>query len=78
MRVKIVLRDKESGQYYRGQSQWVKNGYDALTFQNIIEAEAFCRSNNLTGLQLIQQSGYFHRALRHVQPASEAKAISSP
>jgi len=67
MRVKIVLRDKQSGLYYRGQAHWAKNAYDALTFSNILEAEEFCRSQNLTGLQVIQQSGYFHRPLRYAQ-----------
>ena len=65
MRVKIVLRDEQSGLYYRGDAHWVKNGYDALTFNNILEAEEFSRTQNLTGLQVIQQSGYFHRPLRY-------------
>jgi hypothetical protein len=64
MRVKIVLRDKQSGLYYRGHAHWAKNAYEALTFNNILEAEEFSRAHNLTGLQLIQQSGYFHRPLR--------------
>lgn len=79
MRVKIVLRDKESGRYYRGQSQWVSNAYDALTFQNILEAEEFCRIHELGGMQLIQQSGYFHRPLRYRRDGGAArtpKAIS--
>lgn len=63
MRVKIVLRDKQSGLYYRGQLHWARNAYEALTFNNILEAEEFCRSQNLTGLQVIQQTGYFHRPL---------------
>jgi hypothetical protein len=67
MSVKIVLRDKQSGMYYRGQANWARNAYDALTFNNILEAEEFCRSQNLTGLQVIQQSGYFHRPLRYAQ-----------
>ncbi|HWN96839.1 MAG TPA: hypothetical protein VNT99_17555 [Methylomirabilota bacterium] len=75
MQVKIVLRDRESGQYYRGHSQWVKNGYDALTFQNIIEAEEFCRTHHLPGMQLIQQSGYFHHPLRHVPSALERSGV---
>ncbi len=65
MRVKIVLRNKDDGRYLRGAGEWVTNAYDALTFQNIIEAEEFCRSHGLAGLQLIQQSGYFHRPLRY-------------
>ena len=65
MRVKIVLRDKESGRYYRGPSEQVQNAYDALTFQNILEAEEFCRAHNLMDFQIIQQSGYFHRPLRY-------------
>ena len=76
MRVKIVLRDKESGQYYRAHSQWVSNAYDALTFQNIIEAEEFCRTHNLEGLQLIQQSGYFHRPLRYAPESPRAEFVS--
>lgn len=65
MRVKIVLRDKQSGQYYRDDAVWATNAYDALTFNNILEAEAFCRAHQLEGVQLIQQSGYFHRPLRY-------------
>jgi hypothetical protein len=65
MRVKIVLRERDSGKYYRDNAQWVSNPYDALTFQNIIEAEEFCRTHGLVDLQLIQQSGYFHRPLRY-------------
>jgi hypothetical protein len=76
MRVKIVLRDGESGQYYRDRTQWVSNAYDALTFQNILEAEEFCRTQNLTGLQLIQQSGYFHRPLRYAGKADEKTTAS--
>jgi hypothetical protein len=63
MRVKIVLREKDSGRYFRGHSEWATNAYDALTFQNILEAEEFCRTHDLTHLQVIQQSGYFHRPL---------------
>jgi hypothetical protein len=70
MRVKIVLRDRISGKYFRGPGEWVSNAYDALTFKNIIEAESFCRSHGLNGLQVIQQSGYFHRPLRYAKPAS--------
>lgn len=65
MRVKIVLRDKQSGLYYRNHLHWARNAYDALTFNNILEAEEFCRTENLTGLQVIQQTGYFHRPLRY-------------
>jgi hypothetical protein len=65
MQVRIVLRDRESGLYYRGPLQWVANPYDALTFRNILEAEEFCRSQVLQHLQLIQQSGYFPRPLRY-------------
>ena len=67
MRVKIVLRDKQSGMYYRCEEHWAKNAYDALTFNNILEAEEFCRSRNLTQLQVIQQTGYFHRPLCYTQ-----------
>ena len=75
MRVKIVLRDKQSGLYYRSEAHWAKNAYDALTFNNILEAEEFCRSENLTGLQMIQQVGYFHRPLRYTQhpPATQTE-----
>ena len=59
--IRIVLRDRESGLYYRGAKEWVTNPYNALTFRNIIEAEEFCRSHSLGDLQLIQQSGYFPR-----------------
>jgi hypothetical protein len=72
MRVKIVLREKESGRYFRDHAQWVTNAYEALTFQNILEAEEFCRVHQLKGMQFIQQSGYFHRPLRY----SPAKAVN--
>ena len=75
--MKIVLRDKESGRYYRGHSHWVSNAYDALTFQNILEAEEFCRMHNMTGMQLIQQSGYFHRPLRYAQRNLEPNTTPS-
>jgi hypothetical protein len=71
MRVKIVLRERDSGKYYRGDAQWVSNPYDALTFQNIIEAEEFCRTHGLTDLQVIQQSGYFHRPLRYAPKSAK-------
>lgn len=61
MRVKIVLRDRSTGLYYRGDRHWVRNGYDALTFSNVLDAEAFCRARGLKDLQLIQQQGYFFR-----------------
>lgn len=65
MRVKIVLRQKESGRYFRDHGHWVSTPYDALTFQNILEAEEFCRLHDLREMQFIQQSGYFHRPLRY-------------
>ena len=68
MQVKVVLRDRETGQYYRSHLQWVTNPYDALTFRNILEAEEFCRTQSLLHLQLIQQSGYFPRPLRYARP----------
>ena len=68
MRVKIVLRDKESSRYYRGPAELVHNAYDALTFQNILEAEEFCREHSLADVQIIQQSGYFRRPLRYSRP----------
>jgi hypothetical protein len=61
MRVKIVLRDRSSGLYYRGERDWVRTGYDAMTFSNIIDAEAFCRAHHLGDLQFIQQQGYIFR-----------------
>lgn len=61
MRVKIVLRDRSTGLYFRKERDWVRNGYDALTFANVLDAEAFCRAHGLTGLQFIQQQGYFFR-----------------
>jgi hypothetical protein len=64
MQVRIVLRDPETGLYYRAASQWARNAYDALTFCNIIEAEAYCRVHALRGLQCIQQSGYFFSGRR--------------
>jgi len=73
MQVKIVLRDKESGQYYRSHRQWVTNPYDALTFRNILEAEEFCRKQALGNLQYIQQSGYFPRPLRYA--AEKARIV---
>ena len=72
MQVKIVLRDRESGQYYLSHLQWVTNPYDALTFRNILEAEEFCRTHGLQYLQLIQQSGYFPRPLRYAAAKSKA------
>jgi hypothetical protein len=71
MRVRIVLRQPESGQYYRAHGECVGNAYDALTFANILEAGEFCRAQGLTQLQVIQQSGYFYRAPRY-QPAQPA------
>jgi hypothetical protein len=65
MQVKIVLRDRESGRYFRSALEWVTNPYDALTFQNILEAEEFCRARSLHQVQFIQQSGYFPRPLRY-------------
>jgi hypothetical protein len=76
MRVKIVLRHRATGLYYRGEHQWVRNGYDALTFANIIDAEAFCRGNSLSELQIIQQSGYFFRTPSY-KPDEPACAQSS-
>lgn len=64
MQVRIVLRDPQTGLYYRDVNQWARNAYDALTFYNIIEAEAYCRVRGLNGLQCIQQSGYFFNARR--------------
>ncbi len=66
MQVKIVLRDKQSGQYFRRSGEWVTNPFDALTFRNILEAEEFCRCERLHTVQLIQQSGYFPRPLRYI------------
>jgi hypothetical protein len=64
MQVKIVLRDRVSGLYYRGENEWVGNGYEALTFSNILQAESYCQSRGLLHLQFIQQSGYFVRGAR--------------
>jgi hypothetical protein len=64
MQVKIVLRDRHTGLYYRGENSWVGNGYEALTFGNILDAESYCRRHGLTDLQFIQQSGYFARGAR--------------
>ena len=73
MQVRIVLREKKTGRYYRDRDQWVSNAYDALTFQNILEAEEFCRHHALSDLQLIQQSGFFFRSLKY-RPAPVATA----
>ena len=76
MQVRIVLRDPDTGLYYRSPEAWARNGYDALTFSNIIEAETFCRTRGLRGLKCIQQSGYFFARQRHpnagwrLEPAS--------
>ena len=70
--IRIVLRDRESGLYYHGATEWVTNPYDALTFRNIIEAEEFCRAHSLGDLQLIQQSGYFPR----LRPSAQNPGVS--
>jgi hypothetical protein len=70
MQVKIVLRDRESGRYFRSPLEWVTNPYEALTFQNILEAEEFCREQLVHHVQYIQQSGYFPKPLRY-SPAPE-------
>ena len=77
MRVKIVLRDKQSGLYYRDDARWASNGYEALTFNNILEAEQFCRTHRLEGMQLIQQIGYFHRPVSYVRQKGGATPGSS-
>jgi hypothetical protein len=64
---RIVLRDRNSGLYYRGPAETVTNPYNALTFRNILEAEEFCRMHSFEHLQLIQQSGYFPRPLRYAR-----------
>lgn len=71
------MRQRESGLYYRGKGDWVSNAYDALTFANILEAEAFCRLRQLGDLQVIQQSGYFFRAPRY-RPLPAAIDASTP
>ncbi len=70
IQIRIVLRDRNSGLYYRGPDESVSNPYDALTFRNILEAEEFCRSHSFEHLQLIQQSGYFPRPLRYARNAN--------
>lgn len=70
MQVKIVLRDRVSGLYYRGENHWVGNGYEALAFSNILNAESYCRSRGLLHLQFIQQSGYFIRGARALRSAA--------
>jgi len=80
MQVRIVLRDRTTGLYYRGESQWARNGYDALTFANIIDAEAFCRARGLRDLQCIQQSGYFfrsHRPSLQSQTAAQDESLAA-
>jgi len=79
MQVRIVLRDRQTGLYYRGDAEWAKNAYDALTFHNILEAEEYCRTHRLEGVQLIQQSGYFHRPLRYARskPTSKSSALKA-
>lgn len=78
MRVRIVLRDRATGLYYRGERQWVRNGYDALTFANIIDAEAFCRTQGLSGLQCIQQSGYFFRTPSYASDSASIADRATP
>ena len=72
MQVKIVLRHRANGGYYRNHEEWVANPYDALTFRNILEAKDFCRAHSLQHLQLIQQTGYFPRPLRYAPPKVKA------
>jgi len=76
MRVKIVLRDRETGRYFRDHHLWVTNPYDALTFRNILEAEEFCRAQSLPRLQVIQQSGYFPRPLRYMPQKAKTAALA--
>ena len=79
IQIRIVLRDRNSGLYYRGATEWVTNPYDALTFRNILEAEEFCRMHSFDQLQLIQQSGYFPRPLRYARHVNlEADGEVSP
>lgn len=81
MQVKIVLRDRETGRYFRNPLEWVANPYDALTFPNILEAEEFCRRRGLTQVQYIQQSGNFSRPLRLLrrkpEVAESKKSVTS-
>ncbi|HMJ89543.1 MAG TPA: hypothetical protein VK530_06985 [Candidatus Acidoferrum sp.] len=78
MRVKIVLRDRSTGLYYRSERDWVRNGYDAKTFLNVLDAEAFCRSQGLTDLQFIQQQGYFFRPPEGTAQGNRPEVESAP
>jgi hypothetical protein len=64
--------------YFRGGDQWAGNAYDALTFSNILDAEAFCRLHRLTGMQIIQQSGYFFGAPVWQPPGKAVRLPEEP
>jgi hypothetical protein len=59
MRIKVILRNSETGQYYAGQNRWV---------DDCVEAHDFCIVDNVAKMTRGQESRSLEVVMQHDDP----------
>jgi len=68
--MKVVLRHKATGHYYRAPGQWVRRADNALAFEDVADARKFSRSHRLARAQAVYRLAPYLLPLLHEQQSS--------
>ena len=63
--MKVVLRHKATGRYYRSAGQWVRRADNALAFKDVDTAREFCRAHRLGEAQPVHRLAAYLMPLLH-------------
>lgn len=63
--MKVVLRHKVTGRYYRSPGQWVRRADNALAFDAVDAARAFSRTHRIESTQAVHRLAPYLMPLLH-------------
>lgn len=52
-RMRILLQQKNNGQYFKESGVWTTSAAEAMDFLSSMKAIAYCNANHLSGVQLV-------------------------
>lgn len=81
--MKRVLKDLNTGLFFKNMDQWTASLDEAASFRDTLSALKFCEKNNLTGVAvlLVAREGQPDRVLgfrRNSVPSLASSRLSSP
>ena len=68
--MKVVLRHKSTGRYYRAPDEWVRRADNALAFDDVTSAQDFLRVHQLNETQTVYRLAPYLMPLLQSSPQS--------